>query len=128
MKQTPDNCNIVRRSFFLIAIKYAPVILAITCAAKIFILSNNDSPKSAEELLVNWINLALNAFFLIVFYSAGRYFHFCWKHKSLCRIAGWGYAYYAVFLLSGAPHDAVLPLTTFYLLLVLFLTPFYREL
>lgn len=119
--------NDMRKSILVLGIKYAPSILALTCSAKIFFLSLNDTPRSVWEAGVNWINCILNIAALFVFYCMGKYFAFCWKHTSLCRVAMWGYIYYAVFLLFGIPMETLKPLSLLYMIMVIALTSIYSE-
>ena len=115
------------KTVLILGIKYAPSILAITCSAKILLLSLSTHAGSPYLYGVNWINWCLNVMALVVFYCMGEYFGFCWKHRSLCRIAGWGYAYYGSFLMFGVPPTTFRPVAVMYAVLVMVLTLIYKE-
>lgn len=119
--------NDTRKDILVLTIKYAPSVLALTCSAKIFFLTMNDTARSIWELGVNWVNWILNFAMLFAFYCMGKYFGFCWKHASLCRVAFWGYVYYAVFLLFGIPIETLKPLSILYVVMVITLTLIYKE-
>lgn len=116
----------ILKRVFLIGIKYGPSIMAITCCLKIHLLSHSIH-KDNFELSVNVINWLLNLFFLGMFYIAGKYFHYCWKHQSLCRIALWGYVYYIVFIVLKTPHEVIHPLSLWYLCFVIVTTISYKS-
>lgn len=116
------------RKMVLLGIKYAPTALALTCAVKICLLTQNDIEKNGWLWAVNGINLIANMTALLFFYCCGKYFGYCWKHSSLCRLAMWGYIYYGAFALLKSEHDLIEPITVFYALMVIVLTLCYKEL
>lgn len=111
----------------LIGIKYYPSLAAISCSAKIWLLCNSEATKDNFLYAVNWINCVLSAITLYVVYCLGVTFGYCWKHRSLCRIAWWGYAWYAWFLIIKVSKEDVLNTATLYVTVVLIITVFYRE-
>lgn len=119
--------NVFHKGIGLFAIKYAPSVLALTCSIKIFLWVLSKSGGDYFSYSLNWINWGLNILCLLAFYSLGKAFGYCWKHRSLCRVAMWGYIYYGVFLLSNAPKSEVVNITIFYVCVVAFCTILYRE-
>ena len=119
--------NETYKTIIVQAIKYAPTVLALTCSVKIWMLTMHDGDKDAWLYGVNWINWVLQVVTVGVFYCMGRYFGFCWKHRSLCRLALWGCIYYATFLISGVAKTDIRPLTMAYVILVLGVALMYKE-
>lgn len=116
------------RRITLIAIKYAPVVLSITTSLKIFLICLDDEFDTAYSISVNWINLLLNVAILSVFYAMGRYFGYCWKHRSLCRTCMFGYAFYAMCMITRPPKTEALPLAVIYVIVVLTMACLYKKL
>ena len=116
------------RKITLLSIKYAPATLTLVYCAKIFLLSINQDNRSKEEIIVNWINWGIGLLLTLFFYAIGKYFGYCWKHRSLCRTALWGLAYYFVFMVCDPPREAIMPIVWMYVTTVLVFTYLYREL
>lgn len=104
-----------------------PSVMAITCSLKIWLLCSSEVVKDTWCYTVNWINCILNLIALLIVYSLGRSFGYCWKHRSLCRIALWGYLWYAWFLLIRVDRAEVLGTAILYVLIVLVVTAFYAK-
>lgn len=120
--------NHVIRHLSLIFIKYLPAILAITCSVKILILSTHDLNQYCYSVLcVNLINVILELFIVGGIYVLGKTLNFCWKHRSLCRTATWGYIYYIIFILFKVQAIYIIPLTIFYVCLVIIMVICYNE-
>lgn len=109
------------KKLILLAIKYGPSTLCLTGCTKILLLSYA-STKNIQEIIVNWINVGIDLVLLGFLYVAGRYFNYCWKHHSLCRLALWGYIYYMSFLALNAPKELVRPITIWYVIFTLVVT------
>lgn len=105
-------------------IKYGPALLAITCGLKIH-LSLYESHPHFGDIFIHWVNWLLNLSLLVMFYAAGKYFHFCWKHRSLCRIALYGYLFYATVLIFNLSNIYIDILSVTYMWLVLIISGLY---
>jgi len=117
------NSKILKR-IFLTGIKYGPSMMALTCCIKIHLLSNQIT--ESNEQIVHYINLFMDLGYLGMFYIAGKYFNYCWKHQSLCRIAMWGYIYYFIFEICNTPHVIIHPLAIWYVIFVVIITILYK--
>ena len=115
------------KRLYLIGIKYGPSIMALTCCFKLFFDSIDNTPTNIYEYVVHAINLVLALFIIGMFYITGLYFHYCWKHQSLCRITAWGYIFYFFFLITKSPQDITIILTSWYLLFTLLVTLTYKS-
>lgn len=96
-----------QRKYSLLAVRYGPVLLGLTCSAKIILLSHGEAIMSPSEMILHFLNLLLDLSLLCSFYIQGKTFGFCWKHQSLCRTAAWGYLYYFMFFSFGVPMDYI---------------------
>lgn len=119
--------NSLDHKLILLSIKYAPSILALTCSVKIWMLTMCDHDKCQWLYLVNWINVVFNLIILGVVYVMGRFYGFCWKHRSLCRFALWGYIYYIFFLIDRTPKSFTMPLALMYVAIVLVFSALYKR-
>lgn len=118
----------IYKKLFLLGIKYGPSIMALTCCLKIHLLAHDPTLTHQCEYVVHWINWVLNLFFLGMFYTAGKYFHYCWKHQSLCRITLAGYIYYPIFLILQVPNEEIRYITWWYVFFVSIVTLLYKKL
>lgn len=107
---------------FLACIKYGPPILAITCCIKLYLI-----PFGHEIILLHIVNVLLNLYLIFMFFIAGKYFRYCWKHRSLCRITLGGILYCAAFMIFDTPNKEITPLVIFYIIFVLLITISYRS-
>lgn len=113
----------VTKQLLLLAVKYVPAIMALTCCFKIFLFEyTGDKPN-----IINWINVLLNIFIVLIFYLEGVVFRFCWKHRSLCRTALWGYVFYIGFMIFDPPGWFTIPLCIFYIILVIIMSITYEH-
>lgn len=107
---------------FLTCIKYGPPILAITCCIKLYLI-----PFGHEIILLHIVNVILNLYLIFMFFIAGKYFRYCWKHRSLCRITLGGILYCTAFMIFDTPNKEITPLVIFYIIFVLLTTISYRS-
>lgn len=107
-------------------VKYGPSIQAFACSLKLFIISYRITECDPFEYTVHWINLILNLIFIWFVYCQGATLGYCWKHRSLCYNAAWGYAYYGAFLLFGTPGYVTRLLTVYYVLMTICMLVLYR--
>lgn len=82
----------------LLAVKYGPTLMALSCSIKCRLLGLPDTP---ERLVVNLINVVLDLALLGVFWIEGKAMGFCWKHEFICRLALYGYLYFLFSLVIG---------------------------
>ena len=120
-----DNQSL--KTLYLLGIKYGPSIMALTCCLKLFCESIDGASTSLYEDMTHSINLILDFFIIGMFYITGRYFHYCWKHQSLCRIATWGYIFYTFFLIFKPSQEITLILTSWYLIFTFIVTLGYKN-
>lgn len=117
----------VYRHLGLMAVKYAPSVLALTCSVKILLNCLSSAEKDAYLLAINWVNSILSLFILGAVYVLGKCYGYCWKHRSLCKMALWGYVYYIFFLTFQIPRDEVLYISILYVAFVIASTLLYTE-
>lgn len=103
-------------------VKYAPSVLALTCSAKIMLLSMSCTSGDEALFAVNWVNLILNLLMLAAVYILGRCFNFCWRHKASCLLALVGYVGYGISLATQSPKQDTLDFAVKYLAAVFVLT------
>lgn len=119
--------NQLLKKLYLIGIKYGPSIMALTCCLKLFCESIDGASTSSYENITHSINIILNLFIIGMFYITGIYFHYCWKHQSLCRIATWGYVFYTFFIIFKPSQEITLVLTSWYLIFTFIVTLGYKK-
>lgn len=107
---------------FLTCIKYGPAIIAITCCIKLYLI-----PFGHELALLHIVNIVLNVYLIFMFYIAGKYLKYCWRHRSLCRISLWGIVYCTAFIIFDTPNEAATPLIIYYIIFVLIILIGYRS-
>lgn len=105
----------------LLFVKYSPALMAIVCSIKLFVY------YLGHYTIVHYINVFLNIFIVGGIYTLGRTFGYCWKHRSLCRTAFWGYVVYAVALAAGVSDKDLLIPAALYIILVLIMALLYRS-
>lgn len=127
MKSFFTNQQELKR-IYLLGIKYGPSVMALTCCFKLFFDSIDNSSSNIYEDIVHFINLLLNYFVIGMFYITGKYFHYCWKHQSLCYVAAWGYLFYFFFLIIKPCEDIIGILALWYLIFTLVITISYKSL
>lgn len=115
------------KKILLIWIKYGPSLMALTCCLKIF-LWTHVTYIDTGIIIMNIINLILNILIVFMLYCSGVYFGYCWKHKSLCRLAMWGYIYYPLFIIFEVPNNELYALTAFYVIYVVIIQMIYNKL
>lgn len=89
----------VIKEYIIKAIKYGPVVLAISGASKILIFNFIDI--TTPILIANTINIILNILCLWFISVLNVYFKYCNKIKTLCKLTKYGYWFYAISLYSG---------------------------
>ncbi len=115
------------KNIFVLFVKYMPSILALTCAIKIWCLTMSDVQKDGWLYAVNYINVFYDMIGLGGIYCAGRFFGFCWKHRSLCRMALFGYLYYIAFLVFGVDRAEIRLISLVYMIGVIITTLMYAR-
>lgn len=115
------------KKLILTSIKYGPSIMVLTCCFKILILSLSDTIIGPEEIIVNIINVILNILLTIMFYIMGKYFGYCWKHRSLCRTALYGYIGYILLIILNINNILVTQICLVYVMIVIIMTIIYSK-
>lgn len=119
--------DLTLKKLYLIGIKYGPSIMALTCCLKLFFEAIDGTSTGMYEDITHGINIVLNFFVIGMFYITGKYFHYCWKHQSLCRIAIWGYVFYTFILIFKPQQEMTIILTTWYLIFTIITTLGYKK-
>lgn len=115
------------KSIFVLFVKYMPSVLALTCAIKIWCLTMSEAQKDAWLYAVNYINVFYDLIGLGGIFCCGRFLGFCWKHRSLCRMALFGYLYYIAFLVFGINRSEIRLIALVYMIMVIITTILYAR-
>lgn len=118
--------NKLYKKITLLSIKYGPSIVALTCSIKIFLITYS-VPGDTFSYTVSLINLLIFVLLIGVLYCEGKFFHYCWKHRSLCRVALWGCIFYLDLLLCLPPPEEVRAITILYLIGTICITIWYKN-
>lgn len=111
----------------LIGIKYLPALFALITACKILLLNVNSIENMSYVEPVHWLNLLLSAIGIGTTYCAGRCSGFCWKHRSLCRMAIYGMIFYIIVLIFAVPASAVSYICYAYMIITIITVLLYGE-
>ena len=117
----------VYKRIMLIGIKYLPALFALITACKILLLNVNSIENMSYIEPVHWLNLLLSAIGIGTTYCAGRCLGFCWKHRSLCRIAIYGMIFYIGVLIFAVPASAVSYVCYAYMIITIITVLLYGE-
>ena len=112
----------------LIGIKYLPALFAIVTACKILLLNVHSIENMSYIEPVHWLNLVLSTIGIGTTYCAGRCLGFCWKHRSLCRLAIYGIIFYIGVLIFAVPASAVTYICYAYMIFTTIIIVVYNEL
>lgn len=114
--------TLINKKLVLLAVKYVPAIMALTCCCKMLIFECIE----ARPNIINWINVLLNMFIVCVFYIEGIVFQFCSKHRNLCKIALLGYVFYILFMIFNPSPWITVPLCLVYIKFVIIMLIMYE--
>lgn len=117
----------VYKRIMLIGIKYLPALFALITACKILLLNVNSIENMSYVEPVHWLNLLLSAIGIGTTYCAGRCLGFCWKHRSLCRMAIYGMIFYIIVLIFAVPASAVSYVCYAYMIITIITVLLYGE-